>query len=136
MNLGPRMVRLSVLMAAVLVVGAAVLLVVTGIDRGAGEVAYASDPEANPIAIENPRIPRHDRVVEGPLLQPGPVKGSSGAPPVEVSTRSNAPHQRALDEKQFMLGLINEERRKAGVPLVSPGTNNAAQIQVSRAEGY
>ena len=130
MNLRSRMVRFWVLMAAILVVGAAVLLVVTRIDRGAGEVAYASDPEANPIVIENPRIPRYDRVVEGLLLQPGPVKGSSGAPPVEVSTRSNAPHQRAPDEKQFMLGLINEERRKAGVPPVSPGTNNAAQIQV------
>ena len=29
-----------------------------------------------------------------------------------------------------MLGLINEERKKAGVPDVSLGDNNAAQIHV------
>ena len=128
MNLRSRMVRLSVLMAAILVVGAAVLLVVAGIDRGAGEVAYASDPEADPIVIENPRIPRYDRVVEGPLLQPGPRRGLSGGPPVAKSTHTGAPHTRALEEKRFMLDLINDERRKSGVPAVSLGNNNAAQI--------
>ena len=128
MNLRSRMVRFWVLMAAILVVGAAVLLVVAGIDRGAGEVAYASDPEANPIVIENPRIPQYDRVVEGPLLQPGPRRGLSGGPPVAKSTHTGAPHTRALEEKRFMLDLINDERRKAGVPAVSLGNNNAAQI--------
>ena len=44
------------------------------------------------------------------------------------STQPGTPNLRFLDEKRYMLGLINEERREAGVPEVSLGDNNAAQI--------
>ena len=36
--------------------------------------------------------------------------------------------QSNLEEKRFMLNLINEERRKAGVPEVTLGSNRAAQL--------
>ena len=38
------------------------------------------------------------------------------------------PHLRQIDEKRYMLELINVERRKAGVPLVELGDNIAAQL--------
>ena len=128
MNRRSRVVKFSVLTAMILAVGVAVLLAAAQQHSGAGEVVHASDPEDDAIVIENPRIPEYDRLVEGALLQSGPQLGLSGMSPVEVSTRSGAPYQRALEEKRFMLDLINEERRKAGVPAVALGINNAAQI--------
>lgn len=41
---------------------------------------------------------------------------------------SSEPHTRHIDEKQLMLGLINEERTKAGLEMVELGTNIAAQL--------
>ena len=38
------------------------------------------------------------------------------------------PHQRHIEEKGYALSLINAERRKAGVPPMSLGNNNAAQL--------
>ena len=43
------------------------------------------------------------------------------------------PHLRHLAQKQFMLELINIERKKAGVPLVELGDNNAAQLHAESA---
>ncbi len=43
------------------------------------------------------------------------------------------PSARFPDAKQYMLDLINAERRKAGVPEVSLGDNNAAQIHAENA---
>ena len=43
------------------------------------------------------------------------------------------PHLRHLAEKQYMLELINSERRKAGVPQVELGDNIAAQLHVESA---
>ena len=50
--------------------------------------------------------------------------------PTVTSTPSPvpAPHLRHIDEKRYMLELINVERRKAGVPLVELGDNIAAQL--------
>ena len=97
-----------------------------------GEPAYASDPGGTPIPLENPRTPRIDIAAPGPLimlLEEGGAPQPSTIAVSAMSTKSTTPHLRFGDEKQFMLGLINEERRRAGVPEVSLGDNNAAQIQ-------
>ena len=133
--------RFSTILAATgLLAAAAVLLMVVGMNRGApgGERAYASDPNGTPIPLENPRIPPSDIGAPGPLsmlpeksvtLQAATIATS----PSLKSTQPATPHLRFQSEKQFMLGLINEERRRAGVSEVSLGSNNAAQIQVENA---
>ena len=95
----------------------------------------ASDPPDPSKVIDNPAIPPDPAIAPGPLVIIS--ERSSSATPSEIvvpyipkSSESDAPHQRFLDGKQFMLGLINEERKKAGVPDVSLGDNNAAQIHV------
>ena len=95
----------------------------------------ASDPPDPSKVIDNPAIPPDPDNAPGPLAIIS--ERSSSATPSEIvvpyipkSSESDAPHQRFLDGKQFMLGLINEERKKAGVPDVSLGDNNAAQIHV------
>ena len=93
----------------------------------------ASDPPDPSKVLDNPAIPPDPAIAPGPLVIIS--ERSSSATPSEIvvpsitkSSDSDAPHQRFLDGKQFMLGLINEERKKAGVPDVSLGDNNAAQI--------
>ena len=95
----------------------------------------ASDPPDPSKVLDNPVIPPDPAIAPGPLVIIS--ERSSSATPSEIvvpyipkSSESDAPHQRFLDGKQFMLGLINEERKKAGVPDVSLGDNNAAQIHV------
>ena len=48
--------------------------------------------------------------------------------PVPTAALSPTPHLRYADEKRYMLQLINNERRVAGVPEVVLGVNNAAQL--------
>ena len=129
----------TVLAAAALLTAAGVVLLV-GVNRGApgGELAYASDPSATPIPIENPRVPQFDAAAPGSLSILLKETDTPQEPAIATSVDSRStqpatPHLRFQDEKQFMLGLINEERRKAGVPEVSLGDNNAAQIQVESA---
>ena len=95
----------------------------------------ASDPPDPSKVLDNPVIPPDPAIAPGPLVIIS--ERSSSATPSEIvvpyipkSSESDAPHQRFLDGKQFMLGLINEERKKAGVPDVSLADNNAAQIHV------
>lgn len=100
---------------------------------GCATLPAASDPSDPTIVLENPKIPPDPVMASGPLTTVQ-QRTSSPTPPedlVPISSRSSdsdAPHQRFLSNKQFMLGLINEERRKAGVTEVSLGDNNAAQI--------
>ena len=55
--------------------------------------------------------------------------------PVTISTASGAvsPDLRHIDEKRFMLSLINAERKKAGVGVVTLGENIAAQLHAESA---
>ena len=130
----------TILAATALLAAAAVLLMMVGINRGepGGELAYASDPNGTPIPLENPKIPQFDIVGPGPLIMLPKEAGASqkalvAASATLKSTQPATPHLRFQDEKQFMLGLIKEERRKAGVPEVILGSNNAAQIQTENA---
>ena len=45
------------------------------------------------------------------------------------------PHLRHIDEKLYMLELINSERERAGVPAVTLGNNNAAQLHAQASLG-
>ena len=136
-----RISRFSAILAATaLLAAAAVLLMVGGMNRGApgGERAYASDPNGTPIPLENPRIPPFDIVAPGSLSMLPEKSDTSQMSTIATSlglksTQPATPHLRFQNEKQFMLGLINEERRKAGIPEVSLGDNNAAQIQTENA---
>ena len=61
------------------------------------------------------------------MTEPVPVPAVNPSAAVEpISTLP--PHQRHIEEKDYMLALINSERRKAGVNPVVLGTNNAAQL--------
>ena len=97
-------------------------------------VSGQTDP-GTPIPLENPAIPPDPVGGSGLLLiPPEPASSSSterGRAVVASSSRSTSadqPSARFSTEKQYMLDLINEERRKAGVPEVSLGDNDAAQI--------
>ena len=48
--------------------------------------------------------------------------------PVPTATQPSTPHLRYMDEKGYMLRLVNNERRAAGVPEVVLGVNDAAQL--------
>ena len=128
----------TTLAAMALLVAAGLLVALVGMYRGSpGDAAYASDPGGTPIPLENPRIPRTDIAGPGPLLIP-PERADSSSPagtaaPILPKSTGAAPHTRFPDEKEYMLGLINAERRKAGVPDVSLGDNNAAQIHTENA---
>ena len=128
----PTIAAVTALLAA-----AAVLVMMVGMDRGTpGDVAYASDPGGTPLPLENPRIPRIDIAAPGPLVmlpEQGGVPYASTIAVSAKSTKSAEPHLMFPSEKRYMLGLINAERRKAGVPEVTLGDNNAAQIQVENA---
>ena len=83
-----------------------------------------------------------------PINTPGTIlvslRTSTPAPtsiPIEVSTaipltpeaQTVSPHLRHLADKQYMLELINAERKKAGVPEVELGDNIAAQLHAESA---
>ena len=93
----------------------------------------ASDPPDPSKVIDNPAIPPDPAISAGPLAvfserSSATTPSESDVPVLPKSTDSDAPNQKFLSGKQFMLGLINDERKKAGVPEVSLGDNNAAQI--------
>ena len=50
-----------------------------------------------------------------------------------TATPIQPPHLRYIDEKRYMLELINAEREKAGVPPVELGNNDAAQLHAESA---
>ena len=91
---------------------------------------------SDPVVVENPRIPGLDIGALGPLTMPPREVGEPQGTGVVASVASRTtttPHLRFQDEKQYMLELINQERREAGVPSVSAGSNNAAQIHAVNA---
>ena len=99
---------------------------------GCSDIASASDPGGTPVVLQNPKIPQYAPISPGALVI-SPTEGeafpaSSVVSVAAKSTQPSTPHLRFQDEKQFMLGLINEERREAGVPEVFLGDSNAAQI--------
>ena len=127
----------AVLLVTVVAVGAVNARLVSG----EGD----SDPPTPLAALENPAIPPDPVGGPGPLLVPPEGVESSSLtdqvysteriyptepvlPALVKSSSTDVPHARYPDAKQYMLDLINEERRKAGVPDVSLGNNNAAQI--------
>ena len=69
-----------------------------------------------------------------PISTATPTPRPSATPTVaHTPTPIPPPHLRHIDEKQYMLELINTERKKAGVPPVELGNNNAAQLHAESA---
>ena len=65
---------------------------------------------------------------------PIPSKAAMVAPIPAVSNGGGlSPHLRHIEEKRYMLALINAERKKAGVPPVELGDNIAAQLHAESA---
>jgi len=74
----------------------------------------------------------------GPTATPAPVPASTPTPvptptPEPTATPAPAPELRHIDEKEYMLGLINAERRRAGLNPVILGDNVAAQVHAESA---
>ena len=82
------------------------------------------------VPTEEPTESAHTPV-PAPKPSPMPTRlGTVSAPvePVSAPTSLTAPHLRHIDEKLYMLELINEERARAGVLEVELGDNKAAQL--------
>ena len=105
----------------------ALLLAVLGGTVGVGWNTDAFEPARNMAALwwfgETNSAPVELDPSPTPVLQP-----TSTPYPSPIPTSTPPPHLRYLSEKRYMLGLINQERRKAGVSPVELGDNHAAQI--------
>ena len=97
-------------------------------------------PEPTPTSLVTAGVPRGGPAPTSPsprvpfptpahplMAAPVPVPAVHPSATVEPTT-TLPPHQRHIEEKDYMLALINSERRKAGVNPVVLGTNNAAQL--------
>ena len=121
-------------MRAVVVVAASIAVLVFASVATVRFVSGQTDADTS-IPLENPAIPPDLVGGAGPLLIPPEMADSSSATDqtgsiLPKSTSADQPSVRFSTEKEYMLGLINAERKKAGVPEVSLGDNNAAQIHV------
>ena len=125
----------------VIAVFAVSIAVVVAVGAVTTRLAVGQTNSEPPIPLENPAIPPDPVGGPGPLVIPlershqaSVAESSFASPPTEVAPilvygpSPDAPHTRFPDAKQYMLDLINAERKKAGVPDVSLGDNNAAQI--------
>lgn len=102
-------------------------------------------PTTTPVPV--PAITPPPTLVPGPTPEPNPTHTATPAPaptprptstptPVPTPTPNPtpaAPHLRYLDEKLYMLELINAERTKAGLNPVELGNNVAAQLHAESA---
>ena len=126
---------------AVFAVSIAIIVTVGAVTARLASGQTNFDPPDPPIALENPKIPPDPFNGVGPLVilleraDPSSLTKQVVPSPTELvasilpkSASGDTPHTRFSDAKQYMLGLINAERRKAGAPDVSLGDNNAAQI--------
>ena len=80
------------------------------------------EPDGTPgvVAAESPEPAPHS--------SPLPTTSVPGPSPTPIPTPTPPPHLRYLSEKHYMLALINQARRKAGVSPVEFGDNHAAQV--------
>ena len=88
-----------------------------------------------PTAVNTPIPTNTPRVIVVPIRSNSPTAtATSISTPVYTPTpeangvSGSSPHLRHLKEKQYMLGLINAERKKVGAPPVELGNNVSAQL--------
>ena len=93
-----------------------------------------------PAAIATPIPTNTPRAVVVPIQTNTPAATISHAAlptytpiPETAANPSTSPHSRHIEEKRYMLELINVERKKAGVPPVELGDNIAAQLHAESA---
>ena len=82
------------------------------------------------MAAQPTNTPTPAKAVVGlPTLAPLPaVRTPTPIPTVSVLTVTQKPNLRHIEEKRYMLSLVNAERKKAGVGAVTLGDNIAAQL--------
>ena len=92
--------------------------------------------------IEVRVIPEHEAGAAKATPEPTRPKPTSTPRPTPTRRPENTPAptptpgpaaQSNLEEKRYMLELINEERRKAGIPELTLGSNRAAQLHAEAA---
>ena len=93
-----------------------------------------------PTSTNTPIPTNTPRVVVVPIISSSPIATATNiSVPVHTTTPETktsadlSPHLWHLEEKQYMLTLINAERKKAGVPPVELGDNIAAQLHAESA---
>ena len=116
------------------------MLTPTPIPTSARMPTLASEPAPTPVSAPNSPTPTHPATrtatlasthtpTRAPTQVPVPRTTPIPSPtPVPAATQPPTPHLRYMDEKGYMLRLINNERRAAGVPEVVLGVNDAAQL--------
>ena len=90
-----------------------------------------------PATVEPPspiRPPQTIRTTVRSTLEPAATPKPTGRPRTSPTpTRISTPENELATAKEYMLGLINKERVKAGVPPVVPGNTRAAQVHAENA---
>ena len=82
-------------------------------------------PVVTPSSIATPAQATSTRT---PTATPTPVSASTPTASTSNQRVGPQPHLKHLEQKEYMLTLINAEREKAGVDPVVLGTNDAAQL--------
>ena len=95
---------------------------VTVIPESEADAAPEPTNAPTPTPVPTPTPTRTSVPTPARTNTPTPTRVHKPAPAQESTGQSN------LEEKRFMLELINKERRKAGVPEVTLGNNRAAQL--------
>ena len=86
----------------------------------------AATATAEPTVTPTPALIPTATPTHEPTSTPHPTPTPTA--PAVASDSDVAPHLRHMEYKQYMLGLINEERTRAGLGAVVLGDNNAAQL--------
>ena len=86
----------------------------------------APPPTATPTSTSPP-------TTTGPTSTPIPTAAPTNTPTPTPTTAVVSPSERHIDLKRYMLGLINEERARAGAGPVVLGDNIAAQLHAESA---
>ena len=91
-------------------------------------------PPPTPTATPRPTPTPSPTATPPPTATPTPTPIPTATPTATATPRPTAtPTPTLLDYKEFMLGLINEARGRAGAPPVALGDNRAPQVQAESA---
>lgn len=103
-------------------------------------VVVVSVSTNTPTVVRTPIATNTPRLVVVPIRSNSPTATATNIPVLAYTPTSetksavgSSPHLRHIEEKRYMLELINEARDNAGVPHIELGDNNAAQLHVEAA---
>ena len=102
---------------------------VSQIEQQIDQASELASPASTPItSVATLTTPLHSASTATPTPRPSATPTVTHTP-----TPIPPPHLRHIDEKRYMLELINKERKNAGVPPVELGDNIAAQLHAEAA---